>query len=440
MLLKHLANGAIEDFNMANIRPFKAWRYHPKQAQDIGNLIAPPFDVVSERQRTALYHHPYNSIHLSVPAGLHPEQAAANTIRRWQQEKILVQEDMPCLYTYYQYFKLPDSDRSYCRKGFICFIEATFWEENVVLRHEDTIPSSVNGRIALLEATQLNASPTHGLYTDPQHLLEALMDKSMEMPLYQAEDYQGVRDVLGVIRDEETIRHFMETMRNKQIILADGHHRYESSLAYRKKMMRQHKQHTGREGYNYHMMYLTNTESEDLRILPTHRLYHCGEPLDARAIMEKATRYFHIQQVENACDMQELIVGKKYTFGLLFGEESYKLRLKEALTNDAQWQATALVRQLDVAVLHYFLIEKVLDIPLAQQSASDLLTYERNFAQCIYQVATQRAQLAMIINGVSVNQVKEICYSGEIMPQKSTSFYPKAICGFVFGSITSDGL
>lgn len=424
---------------MANIRPFKAWRYHETLAQDIGELIAPPFDVVSEKQREALYRQPYNSIHLSVPAGKHPAMSGAETLQQWQQEGILIQDAQPCFYIYYQYFRLADSNRLFCRKGFICFIEAAFWEEKIILRHEDTIPGSVNDRIALLEATQLNASPTHGLYTDPQHLLEPLMDKSMEIPVYQAEDYQGVKDVLSIIKDEETIRYFIKVIQNKQIILADGHHRYESSLVYRRKMMHKNKHHTGREGYNYHMMYLTNTESEDLRILPTHRLYDAPEP-GKKDILEKTAQYFHVQAVENPCDMQEIILGKKWTFGLLLEEESYKISLKEDVLHDFPWKISSIVKQLDIAVLHYFFIEKVLGIPGEQQRTSASLTYERNFAQCIYQVITHQAKLALITNSVSVDQVKETCYSGEIMPQKSTYFYPKAICGFGFGSITHDGL
>lgn len=423
---------------MAIIKPLRAWRYNPALTQEIDRLISPPFDVISEKQRRALYQYPYNSIHLSAPAGNKPAEQAARTLQEWKKEGILIQDPSPGIYVYYQHFQLTDSEKQFCRKGFICFIEASFWKEKVVLRHEDTIPDSVNDRISLLKATQLNASPTHGLYTDEQHLLEKLMDQSMENPLYQAEDYQGVRNVLSVIKDTQIIQHFVKVLRDKKIILADGHHRYESSLVYRREKMENNPQHSKEDGYNFHLMYLTNTASDDLRVFPTHRLLHHLPDLKKHEILERAAGYFHITPVENACDIPEVIAGKAWTFGLLLGEDSYKIRLKEEVFQDINWKIDEAVKQLDFVVLHYFFIEKVLGIPQEKQSSSSELSYERNFAQCLYQVTTHKAQLALIVNSISIEKVKEICYKGQLMPQKSTYFYPKAICGFLFGSIKED--
>ncbi len=422
---------------MAIIRPWRAWRYNSHLTQQMGELISPPFDVVSEKQQRALYQFPFNSIHLSVPQGEGAAAAAhaAQTLQLWKDDQVLVQDEQPGIYVYYQYFQLPGREKTYCRKGFIAFIKAYFWEEQEVLRHEDTIPTAVNGRIALLEATQLNASPTHGLYSDPDHLLESFMDQSMEDPLYQAEDYQGVRDVLSVIRDEKIIRQFVEVLGSKKVILADGHHRYEASLVYRRQCMEHNPHHTGQEGYNFHLMYLTNTESDDLQILPTHRLVGPLSSMSQAEILEKTARYFHVIPVENACDIPEIILGKPWAFGLLIAEECYKIRLKEEVFPALNWPLHDIVKQLDTVVLHYFFIEKVLGIPHEAQRDSPVLNYERNFAQCLYKVTTHEAYMALITNGVSIEQVKQICYSGHIMPQKSTYFYPKAICGFVFGSI-----
>ncbi len=424
---------------MAIIRPLRAWRYNEQLALNIGELIAPPFDVVSEKQRQALYRYPYNSIHLSVPEGSDPAARAAQTLHRWKQEGILQQDSQPRIYVYYQYFRLRGNVSLFCRKGFICFIKAAFWEEKEVLRHEDTIPGAVDDRLALLEATQLNASPTHGLYTDAAHQLEPWMDQAIEKPVYQAEDYQGVRDVLGVIEDEAMIRRFVAVLHDKKIILADGHHRYESSLDYRRKQIENDPHPTGQEAYNFHLIYLTNTESDDLQILPTHRLVRDME-ISQEELLEKAARYFHITPVDNACDIPEIILGNSWTFGLLLKEDSYKIRLKEEAFPDLSWHLAPIVKKLDIVVLHHFFIEKVLGIPQVEQRSSPVLRYERNFAQCLCEVTTQSAQMALITNGVSIEQVKQTCDSGELMPQKSTYFYPKAICGFLFGSIREDEL
>src|SRR5690606_19400088 len=130
---------------------------------------------------------------------------------------------------YYQHFQLPGSDKAYCRKGFLCHIKAYDWNENVLLRHENTIPSAVNDRIELLAETLLNTSATHGLYADPDFELENLMDEAMTDPVYETEDYQGARDVLAIIQDAAIIRKFQEVLREKQVLLADGHHRYGGS-------------------------------------------------------------------------------------------------------------------------------------------------------------------------------------------------------------------
>src|SRR5690606_4492475 len=124
----------------------------------------------------------------------------------------------------------------YCRKGFICHVRTYDWSEGIILRHENTIPKAVNDRVELLEKTALHSSPTHGLYTDPTFELERYMDEAMTNVLLDTEDYQGVRDVLALIHDAAVIRRFMEVLAEKKIILADGHHRYESSLLHKKKM------------------------------------------------------------------------------------------------------------------------------------------------------------------------------------------------------------
>lgn len=421
---------------MAVIRPFRAWRYNDELTQNIGDQLSPPFDVVSPKQRAALYQNPLNSIHLSVPSGSHPAQQAAETLEKWKQEGIIRQDEVPGIYVYYQYFRLPGDPKEYCRKGFICMIEASFWEENVVLRHEDTIPSSVNDRIQLLEATQLNASPTHGLYTDPEHHLEALMDSSMEKVLYEAEDFQGVRDVLSVIREEDKIQYFLSLLAEKQIILADGHHRYESSLVYRRKMMQNNPHHHGKEGYNFHLMYLTNTESEDLKVLPTHRLVKKTPAMDTDTLLKKCAQYFEIKPQENNCDIPEVIAGKPWTFGLLLQDACFKLRLKPEVHQKLDLPVSEALKKLDVVVLHYFFLEKVLGVAWQEQRSSEQIAYERSFASCLYEVTTtHEAQMALITNGVSIAQIKEICYGGHLLPQKSTYFYPKVICGFLFGSI-----
>ncbi|MFT6871111.1 MAG: hypothetical protein ACJAVN_000108 [Roseivirga sp.] len=425
---------------MANILPFRAWRYNKELSANIENLTSPLFDVISQKQRDALYEHPHNSIHLSVPLhGETPDHAQA-TIAKWKASGVIEQDPLPGIYVYYQYFSLAGSSKNYIRKGFISFIEATDWgqPDSDILRHENTIPHSVSDRVEVLRATELNVSPTHGLYFDPTFELEEYMDESMQNPIYETEDYQGVRDVLSVIHDRSVIQKFIDKLGKKKIILADGHHRLESSILYRKELIDKGEANLGSEGYHYHMMYLTNGETDDLRILPTHRLISDLAGFDKDDFLKKLEPNFVITPLENPNDVTEIILGKPWAFGLLFGEEAYKVRLKPEALDRMEWNFPDVIKKLDLTVMHYFIIEKALGIIGKDQRKSTNITFERNFASCLTKTIRGDAQFAIITQEINMDTVKQVCYSGYTLPQKSTYFYPKVICGYLFGSIKND--
>ncbi|MBA9077372.1 DUF1015 domain-containing protein [Rufibacter quisquiliarum] len=422
---------------MAEILPVKGFRYNPRLPFSIDALTSPLFDVVSLKQRQALYRNSYNSIHLSVPPGPDPAQSARRTAEHWKRAGILLQDPLPGIYVYYQYFRLPGSDREYCRKGFLCHIKAYAWEEQVILRHENTIPAAVNDRIELLEQTQMHTSATHGLYTDDNHILERFMDESITSPIYESEDYQGVRDVLSVIHDAQVIQRFVDHVKDQKIILADGHHRYEGSLAYRQKMLAQHPAATGDEPFNYHLMYLTNAAADDLRILPTHRLLE-KLPLAPDVFIAKLQEFFTVTPIDEAYDLNEVITGKKWAIGIYLRGEAYKVRLKPEVHDQLAWPLPPEVKTLDLTVMHYFLLERVLGISAEEQRQYPGLSYVRSFAECLSKVDAGQATVALITNEVKMEEVQRVCLSGAVMPQKSTFFYPKVICGYLFSSIQED--
>jgi len=424
---------------MPEIKPLRAWRYnHSISNKNIEAITSPLFDVVSDKQRKALYQNPYNSIHLSVPQEPNPSVQAAKLLADWKARGIIEQDKLPGIYVYYQYFKLPGSSQEHCRKGFISNIRVHHWGDNIILRHENTIPKSVNDRIELLEKTELNVSPTHGLYSDASFELEKYMDEAIRVPLYETEDYQGVRDVLAVIHDAIVVQKFMDVLKEKSIILADGHHRYEGSLVYMDEQKASNPNHTGKEGYNFHLMYLTNTEAGDLRILPTHRLIQGLSNFSEEEILQKLETDFIIKPVEDADTLNETIVGKQWAFGLMFKENAYKIRLKPEALSTMLWHFPPVVKELDLTVMHYFIIEKALGISGKDQRKSENITFDRSFSDCLKKVLKDEAQLAIITNEVSIEDVKKVCHSGATMPQKSTYFYPKVICGFLFSSIKED--
>ena len=375
---------------------------------------------------------------MSVPQGNDPANLAKSLLQEWKSKEVLLQDPIPGIYVYYQYFKLAGSAKEHCRKGFICHIRATDWEENIILRHENTIPKAVNDRTELLEKTMLHASPTHGLYTDHEFQLEKYMDEAMLSPIYETEDYQGVRDVLAVIHDAKVIRYFMDLMKEKTIILADGHHRYESSLILKNKLKKLNPNHTGEEGYNFHLMYLTNTENDDLRILPTHRLINKLANFNEEEIVKKLHEDFEVKLLEDADTVNEIIEGKKWAFGILFKEATYKVRLKPEAMTKLKWSFPEEIKALDLTVLHYFIIEKILGIVGKDQRGSDFISFDRSFSDCLTKVIKGEVQMAIITQEVSIEEVKKVCASGYTMPQKSTYFYPKVIGGYLFSSIKED--
>ncbi len=420
---------------MAEIKPFRAWRYRPSLLKHIGELTSPLFDVASEKQRMALYNNPLNSIHLSIPRGEQPAKNAAAALAEWKRNNIIMRDGVPGIYVYYQYFSLPSDPVPYCRKGFICKIRIHDWQDNVILRHENTMNDAVDGQLELLAETRLNASPTHGLYTDESFELESYMDACIQEPICKAEDYQGVIDAMGIIQDERIIAKFVERIKDERIILADGHHRYAGSLAYMQQQMRANPDHTGNEGYNYHLMWLTNTEGNDLRILPTHRLIKGLENFDETTIMKKFENHFKIKPVVDAGEINEVIVGKPWTFGIIFAENAYAVSLKPAALAELKWNFPEQIKKLDLTVAHYFIIEEILGIPGRIQNTSGNIEYERNFTKCMTAVMKAEAQMAILTNDVGIEDVKRVCGCGCTMPPKSTFFYPKAICGFLYCSL-----
>jgi uncharacterized protein (DUF1015 family) len=423
---------------MAEIKPIRAWRYNQELAKNLDNLTSPLFDVVSEKQRKALYSNEFNSIHLSVPQPPDPAIRAARLLEQWKSLNTIVQDKLPGIYVYYQYFKLSGSSQEYCRKGFISHIRTYDWEDNVILRHENTIPKAVNDRIELLTKTELHSSATHGLYTDDTFELEKYMDEAIASPIYETEDYQGVKDVLGVIHDAKVIKKFIDVIAKKTIILADGHHRYEGSLIYKHRRIEANPTHTGNEGYNFHLMYLTNTEAGDLRILPTHRLISGIPDFNEDEIIKKLHNDFIVKEIEDADTLNEIITGKQWAFGILFKDKAFKVRLKPESLKTMTWHFPEEVKSLDLTVMHYFIIEKILGIVGKEQRKSENIGFDRSFSDCLTKVIRGDAQMAIITNEVSIEDVKRICHSGYTMPQKSTYFYPKVICGFLFSSIRED--
>jgi uncharacterized protein (DUF1015 family) len=182
-------------------------------------------------------------------------------------------------------------------------------------------------------------------------------------------------------------------------------------------------------------MYLTNTEAGDLRILPTHRLIKDLDHFDEETFVKKIEEDFIVKSIEDPSSLDEIILGKLWTFGITLRDSAYKIKLKPESFPKLKWPFPEVVKKLDLTVMHHFIIEKILGIKGKDQRQSNNIDFERSFSECLTKVLKANAQMAIITNGITIEEVKSVCHSGYTMPQKSTYFYPKVICGFLFSSI-----
>ena len=421
---------------MAELLPLKAWRYVDELGEQLEKLTAPLFDVVTTKQRDLLYQNPLNSIHLAVPQGEKGHLSAQKLLAQWKSQGVLVQDDLPSIYVYYQYFRLPGENQERCRKGFIAQIKASDWEEEIILRHENTIVSAVNDRVDLLRATEIQASPTHGLYEDPTQELEPWMDRAMEQPLYELEDYQGVREALARITDPSIIRLFLKTLAPKKVILADGHHRLEAAIAYRKEKSQSTISSNWRAS-DYHMMYFTNVVGNHLEILPTHRLYY-GKGLEKEYFFKAIEAWFEIRPMGDAAELSNYSFQRKHSFGLVWEDAAYVIKFRPEKMDQVATGLPEVLRQLDLVLLHDVVFDKLLGLSPVEQRTTPLLAFERNFSKCVQEVQAGNARFAIITREIQLSQVIEVCNSGQVMPQKSTYFYPKALGGMLFATVNQE--
>jgi uncharacterized protein (DUF1015 family) len=303
----------------------------------------------------------------------------------------------------------------------------------VILRHENTFVSAVNDRVDLLRATEIQVSPTHGLYEDLTQELEPWMDQAMEQPLYEMEDYQGVREVLAQIIDPSIIQLFLKTLAPKKVILADGHHRLEAAIAYRKEQSDVIISSSWRAS-DYHLMYFTNVVGNHLEILPTHRLYY-GEGLEKEVFFKAIEEWFEIRPLGDSAELSNYSFQRKHSFGLLWEDSAYVIKFRQEKMDLVAPSSPEVVRKLDLVLLHDVVFDKLLGLSPDQQRTTPALAFERNFSRCVQEVQSGNAKFAIITREIQLSQVIEVCNSGQVMPQKSTYFYPKALGGMLFATV-----
>ncbi|MCS6820463.1 MAG: DUF1015 domain-containing protein [Microscillaceae bacterium] len=417
---------------MPPIQPIRAWRYNSKFLPQLLQLTAPLAETLSQQREARLYEIPYHNFHISSPRDVPPYHNVSRRIEQWKKQGIILQDKLPALYVYFQYFSLKGSEKQFVRKGFIAHvkIDTELSERRQILPHEMTVPKAVAHRTHLLEATFMHTVPTHTFYTDSKMLLEQYLQESIKQPIYQLTDNQGTQHILSAIHDRKVIQFFQEVLRDKILIIADGHHRYESSQRFALQCRNQNPNHTGEEGYNYHLTWLTNTASNDIGLLPTHRIIRFVYDFHENSFLEALQTFFYIHPRKS---LAEISFAQPYSFGLFLKDKILEINLKKHPLEEPNWNLPNEVKQLDLSVMHYFIFEKVLQIPANHQF--NYLDFSQDATFCVREVQAGRAVMALLTKSVSFEQIYEICQKGYLMPAKSTYFYPKVLSGLVFSEI-----
>jgi uncharacterized protein (DUF1015 family) len=422
---------------MAEIRPFRGLCYNLAKIDQLADVIAPPYDVISPEQKKELQKKsPYNIVNLILPDGENPYESARNTLDQWIQAQILRPDPEPSIYCYHQIFRTAEGEEK-IRKGFLARIRLVNFEEGIVLPHEATLAAPKEDRLLLLRACKTNFSPIFSLYSDPDQKVEQLLHSFTRMPpRAKTTDPDGITNCFWPISDADVIAQIAQLMKDQWVLIADGHHRYESSLLYRDEMAA--KIQNPDASFHFTLMYFCNINQPGITVLPYNRAVFNLPDFHPDDILKKAAEYFAIQkfQDENAAHQALKEAGNETTaFIARFSGKPgpFLLKLKQAGTLEKFHPpgTPSAVQNLDVNVLHKVFLGGILSISEEDIRDQKYLKYYKNAQDELKDFQEGRLQIAFFLNPTRVEQVVDVSKAGRKMPQKSTFFYPKLMTGFV---------
>lgn len=428
---------------MADIKAFRALRYDLKKAGEIGELTSPPYDIISEEQRLEyLGRNPYNIIRLELPKGEDPYAKAGETLRDWVSSGILKHDMDPGLYIYeMEFLTKVDRGESKKLKTLICRVRLEEFSAGIVLPHEETLSKAKQDRFDLMCAANCNFSSIYSLYQDPGHVTRKRLDNLAAgcAPRYEFSDGL-VTHRLWVVNDPAAVGAIQEDFAGRKLYIADGHHRYETALNYRRHLKEQG---IDCPGADFVMMALADMSDEGLVVFPTHRLVRGLDGLNVRGLLESCGEYFDITPVEDREQAQSALdsgyAGGKHCFAFYDGAGWRILTLRDAGVMDGLLpdKSTA-YRQLDVSILHTLILERLMGIDRENMANQINLTYTRSAQEAAASVESGESNCCFLLNPTRVEEICSVAACGEKMPQKSTYFYPKLITGLVMNDLSQE--
>jgi uncharacterized protein (DUF1015 family) len=434
---------------MADIAPLTPLRYDVSRIPGgLGSVVAPPYDVISSEDREVLAaRSPHNIVRLILPSGEGDAKYAhaAGLFEQWQRDGVLVRDPEPGFYRYDQSFVPPGAEPGAprrVRRGFLALVRLAPFTDRVVLPHERTLSGPKEDRLKLFRATRANLSPGFMLYSDPRGELDGALDRAEPMADFTTAD--GVSHKLAKVRDASAIRSIVEGVARSQLLIADGHHRYETALRYSREVAAT----SSRAEPLYFMSFLANGDDPNLMVFPTHRHVHSLGPIAFDDLIQKARALFDVRELGPGLPAPAVLAALREAGGarpcLAVAAPDGRvavLSLRSAVdlaTHPTLGGQPAVLRDVDVVLLHAGILEHILGITREAQAAKTNLWYPQDASAALGELRGGRGQLLFLMNPTPVAAVRRVAEAGEVMPQKSTFFYPKVMTGLAVHTLHTE--
>ncbi len=426
---------------MSKIKAFKAVVYNPETIPDFKHVVCPPYDVISSQAQDLLHERSlHNFIHILLAKDCPRDdkyRRSGTIFRNWIKEGVLIQDAQPAIYFYSQQYVIRGEKKT--RLGFISLLRLGDDKGSTVFGHENTYTAAKLDRFKLVKQVKANLSPIFIIFLDKKRIIQRIFQRNIPAapPFIEVTDDEKTVHKLWRLNDPDLLKLIESSMNNENMFIADGHHRYEVSCAYRD-LMREKlgAQFTGEEDFNFCLAYFTNTDYRGLSILPIHRLLKLEKWLDLDDFMAKAKEYFDVDQLKDRARFFFLLEKAGYAehlLGLYKDKKYFLLRLKNVKMLDKLIaDKPKEYRSLDVAIFNYLVLKNILKLDLDHLPD---IKYSPNPYELMDEVDGNPFNVACFLNPVKIQQIINIATSGNKMPPKSTYFYPKVLSGLVINKL-----
>jgi uncharacterized protein (DUF1015 family) len=415
---------------MAIVRPFKAVHYNPESVL-LKQVLAPPYDVITpEFRETLAERSQYNVVHIDLPVGDDKYTAAARVYETWLAEGILMQDAEPAFYLYEQEYD--HEGKHYLRTGFIGLLKLEPLSEGVVFPHEKTLSGPKQDRLELMTASKANFSSVFGLYTDPAENLKTLFNRFRQsMPAESAVDDDLVKHSIWVIKDKDAIQQIVSFMKDKAVYIADGHHRYETSLTYQNLQRKKQGDDFDMLPCDHIMMTFVNCYDPGLLILPTHRVVDESAGFVEDKFWESLALKGTVKRLEGI-EQAEAFLADRGTGTMVLITKTRIAGLY--LDQEVIESLNPFYREINTYLLQKEIFESILDMTEEQILAKEGIYFYQSPADVLAHIERQGG-IGVLLSSVDINTVIKLSENKLVMPQKSTFFYPKLATGLLFNKL-----